>query len=542
MKILLVGINAKYIHPSLALYQLKLNATENIEILEFTIKEPIDDIYQAISSNSYDLIGFSCYLWNILIVDELCSLIKKNNPHTKIILGGPEVSYQADYFLKQLPIDFIIRGEGEIPFNMLIKYLKGQVTINEVPSLSYLVGDLVMNNDLIFANLDEIKLAPKMVTNYWNRIIYLESSRGCPYNCSYCCAALEKRVRFFSVDSVLNLLSELMAEKVPTIKFLDRTFNASKKNLFKILNLIEKKNICTTFQFEIVVDKLDHETLLFLSTLKKKCLRFEIGIQSTNELVNTSVNRSQNMKLLKENIRFISSNTLIDLHLDLIAGLPYETKQSFISSFNEVILLFPKELQLGFLKFLRGTDILKIVDSHDYLYETNPPYEIIKNKYLSVEDILEIKIVELILNKFYNDNRFPKTIINCLKEVLNPYQFFLDLGLFAKHQNFDFIRYQPYDLANLFNSFLTAYFKGPNNYSFLLKQDYLSFFKTKPKIWWNNLTKDRKKELYPLIASIQKEISIDDLYRYSIVVEDNDLVYISIYKNYQNTSYLIKLH
>ncbi len=543
MKILLVGINAKYIHPALAIYQLKLNCHATVETMEFNIKENPFDIYQKITCKEYNLIGFSCYLWNILIVKALCHLIKTNHPSTKILLGGPEVSYDASYFLTNYPVDYIIRGEGELAFSALINHLFGHIEIQHVASLSYLENGLIKNNDIILPDLNTIKLAPLTVPNYRNRVVYIESSRGCPYNCSYCCASLEKKVRFFPIDKIKALLIQLMKEKVKTVKFLDRTFNANKRYLIDILTLIEENNISTTFQFEIVVDKLDHDILAFLSTLKKKGLRFEIGIQSTNTIVNESVNRWQDMNLLKENIRFLSLNTLVDLHLDLIAGLPFETKKSFIASFNEVFLLRPKELQLGFLKFLRGTPILKTVQEHGYLYQKNPPYEIIENKYLTMLDLNEIKNIEVVLNKFYNDFRFPKTINQCFKLITNPYSFFLNLSNYAKSENFNFISYQQYDLALLFDNFLAVYF--PNNYlnlSFYLKQDYLEKAKTKPKIWWNhNLTKKSRAFIYQSIIQKKPSISIDDLYRYSIVLTHNDLIYICLYKNYIVKTHLINI-
>ena len=299
---------------------------------------------------------------------------------------------------------------------------------NDANILSYTFSSL--------PDLSKIKLSTLQIEDKINRIIYVESSRGCPYNCSYCVASLEKKVRFFNKEEVFKILKELMLSKVKTIKFLDRTFNANEKYMLEILDFIEEHNICSVFQFEIVIEKMSDETIERILSLNNSHLRFEIGIQSTNNLTNEAVGRHQNFEKLKEKTFKLNHCDHVDLHLDLIAGLPYEDITSFEKSFNEAFLLEGKELQLGFLKFLRGTKMMDYIIEHEYVYDKLPPYEIIRNKYLSVEDLNVIHVVENSLNYYYNnstkDNRPRlKKAFNYLfknKLITNPWNFFLDLA------------------------------------------------------------------------------------------------------------------
>jgi coproporphyrinogen III oxidase-like Fe-S oxidoreductase len=322
-----------------------------------------------------------------------------------------------------------------------------------------------------------------------------------------------------------------MEKEVKTVKFLDRTFNANMKYMIDILDFIDKNNKCTTFQFEIVVEKFNQESINKVASLKSKFLRFEIGIQSTNEIVNESVCRKQNMELLEKNLKLLQETNKVDLHVDLIAGLPYETKDMFINSFNRVFSYKAKELQLGFLKFLRGTKMMDYINEHEYIYDKNPPYEIIKNKYMSVDDLNEIHMVEEMLETYYNSSKFKKTFNYLIdnKIVNNFYLFFKDL----------FVNFKKGQLFNLFIH-IDDFFKDNfndiyNTLHLLLIQDYLDIHKTKPKIWWNyEITKQDRKTLYEQIVS-KTNINIEDLYRYSIVYKDLNLnkTYIAIYKNYK---------
>lgn len=540
MKTLLIGINSKYIHPTLSIYQLAYNTTYPVTLKEFTIKDSVTKIVSYINNEKPDLVGFSVYIWNINIVKEIIKYIRETN--TMILLGGPEVSYNAKDYILNNEADFVINNEGEESFHLLLDALNNNTPLYDVPNLVY-KDEKIVETNTILPNLENVKLATTNVLDYKNRIVYLESSRGCPYRCSYCVASTSNKVRMFPLDNVLNILNTLMEERVKTVKFLDRTFNADPKYLITILDFIEEKNISTTFQFEIVVDRLTKEMLDKIKNYKQSTLRFEIGIQSTNDFVNKSIRRTQNMEKVKENILYLNSIPNLELHVDLIAGLPYEDICSFRNSFNETFSLFSKELQLGFLKFLKGTHLMTMIEEHEYIYDHNPPYEIIQNKYLSKDELGEIHKVEETLEKFYNSGIF-KTFWSYFKnnQVIDYYQFFLDLYNYLDSQNFSFLKYQIIDLFISLNNFISNYFK--DIYHILYEQlviDYYTFFKTKPKLWGiKTLTKEEKQTMYPYIINNISGYTVEDLYRYALVFELNNKLFVFIYQDFKCQSFIIE--
>lgn len=540
MKTLLIGINSKYIHPTLSIYQLAYNTTYPVTLKEFTIKDSVTKIVSYINNENPDLVGFSVYIWNINIVKEIIKYIRETN--TMILLGGPEVSYNASDYILNNEADFVINNEGEESFHLLLDALNNNTPLYDVPNLVY-KDEKIVETNTILPNLENVKLATTNVLDYKNRIVYLESSRGCPYRCSYCVASTSNKVRMFPLDNVLNILNTLMEERVKTVKFLDRTFNADPKYLITILDFIEENNISTTFQFEIVVDRLTKEMLNKIKNYKQSTLRFEIGIQSTNDFVNKSIRRTQNMEKVKENILYLNSIPNLELHVDLIAGLPYEDICSFRNSFNETFSLFSKELQLGFLKFLKGTHLMTMIEEHEYIYDHNPPYEIIQNKYLSKDELGEIHKVEETLEKFYNSGIF-KTFWSYFKnnQVIDYYQFFLDLYNFLDSQNFSFLKYQIIDLFISLNNFISNYFK--DIYHILYEQlviDYYTFFKTKPKLWGiKTLTKEEKQTMYPYIINNISGYTVEDLYRYALVFELNNKLFVFIYQDFKCQSFIIE--
>ncbi len=540
MKTLLIGINSKYIHPTLSIYQLAYNTTYPVTLKEFTIKDSVTKIVSYINNEKPDLVGFSVYIWNINIVKEIIKYIRETN--TMILLGGPEVSYNAGDYILNNEADFVINNEGEESFHLLLAALHNNTPLFDVPNLVY-KDEKIVETNTILPNLENVKLATTNVLDYKNRIVYLESSRGCPYRCSYCVASTSNKVRMFPLDRVLNILNTLMKERVKTVKFLDRTFNADPKYLITILDYIEENNISTTFQFEIVVDRLTKEMLDKIKNYQQSTLRFEIGIQSTNDIVNKSIRRTQNMEKVKENILYLNSIPNLELHVDLIAGLPYEDISSFRNSFNETFSLFSKELQLGFLKFLKGTHLMTMIDEHEYIYDHNPPYEIIQNKYLNKEELREIHKVEETLEKFYNSGIF-KNFWSYFKnnQVIDYYQFFLDLYNYLDSQNFSFLKYQIIDLFISLNNFIKDYFV--DIYNVLYEQlivDYYTFFKTKPKLWGiKTLTKEDKQTIYPYIINNLTNYTIEDLYRYALVFELNDKIFVFIYQDFKCQSFIIE--
>lgn len=543
MSSLLIGINAKYIHPAMALYQLRANTKTNVDILEFTIKDAPNIIWETIketlSKKEYQLIGFSCYLWNIEIVLKLLPLIKRIFP-IKVMLGGPEVEYDAKYYLTKYSfIDYIITSEGEDSFNELCLYLDNKLDIEQVSNLAYLNNGMFTFTHSAVPDLNKIKLATLDVKDRKNQIVYLESSRGCPYKCSYCTASLNNKLRFFPLEDVKRILLELMNSKTKTVKFLDRTFNANKTYMLEILSFINEYNLETTFQFEIVVDQLNSEIIEFINNLNYKWLRFEIGIQSVHDTVNQAVCRHQDMNKVTTNIKLLNATGKVDLHVDLIAGLPHETLPLFKESFNQTFALACKELQLGFLKFLRGTKLLESVDEHRYIYSDNPPYEIISNAYMSKQDLADIHSVENSLEKYYNSGRFVNTFCYLFdNHLINDYYNFFKLLSSNLQSN------QLYDLFLHFDNIIkTHYLSQYQMIHFHLIIDYLQIHKTRPKYWWNeSFTKEEKTVLYSQIINREQTLSLEDLYRYSVVIKNNSKVFVIIYKNYQPQSYFLTLN
>lgn len=545
MKTVLIGINAKYIHPALAIYQLAKNTTYDVITKEFTIKDEVNKIFNYIKELNPTLVGFSVYIWNINMVKDLSLLIRKYLPTTAILYGGPEVAYDAENYLLNNYADYVIYSEGEESFHLLLEALNHHCLLNDVPNLVYLNNDTIVTTSNLLPDLNKIKLATLDVKDFEKRIVYLESSRGCPYRCSYCVASTSNKVRMFPLPYILDILKTLMEKQTKTVKFLDRTFNADTNYLTSILDFIEKHNISTTFQFEIVVDRLTKALIEKIGAYQNSNLRFEIGIQSTNDVVNQSIRRHQNMDLVKENILLLNQYPHITLHVDLIAGLPFEDLASFKNSFNETFELFASELQLGFLKFLKGTHLMTMIDEHCYVYDQNPPYEIIQNKYISKEELQEIHKVEATLEKFYNSGRF-FNLWQYIKQnniIDNYYQFFLNFYMYLEKLNFSYFNYQIIDLFNHLDDFLKISF--PVIYDDLhnaLIIDYYSFFKVKPKPWRSiALTKKEKQEIYPLLVNKLNDYTLEDLYRYANVLKVGNKYFVIFYQQHINKKYFISL-
>ena len=375
MNICIVGINSKYIHPAFGAHQIKCNSKEDIDLLEFTIKDSKDKILDSL--NKYDVVAFSTYIWNIEMVKDLLNSLTNKT----VILGGPEASYQFDTLFNYTCVKYIIKGEGEESFNELIDFLNGKIDIQKVSNLYYF-DKIIKYTYTKLPDLKGIKHNYALTNDLKNKICYLESSRGCYFNCSYCLASLEKPVRFFDIEEVKSNLKYLLDNNAKIIKFLDRSFNVDQKSMLEILRFIkENDNGYTTFQFEVVGDMLSDEVISLIQTMRKKFIRFEIGIQSTNPKTIEAILRRQNFDKLKSNIERIKDYIVI--HTDLICGLPYEDKETFKKSFNETFLLFCEELQLGFLKELKGTHISKNKDLYNYVFSETSPYEVISNNFIN---------------------------------------------------------------------------------------------------------------------------------------------------------------
>ena len=525
MKTLLIGINSKFIHPNMAIRYLKANCDFPVAIKEYTIKDNKDEIINDILLESPEIIGFSCYIWNISYILEIVETLRKLKPECIVIFGGPEVSYEYNNYLINNIADYIIINEGEISFNLLIKSLSELRPLNDIPNLSYLKdGLIVRNKSSVIGDLNSLK-SPYYFDfderDISKKVQYVELSRGCPYQCSYCLASLERGLRFFNIENVFTIIDHLVQKGAKTIKFLDRSFNANKKlalNFFK--TLIEKDYSNTVFQFEINGDVLDKKIVDYLvDNLKKDYVRFELGVQSTNDLVNLSINRFQNTNVLIDNIRNLQKSNVI-LHLDLIAGLPHEDLNSFKKTFNEIFILFAEELQLGFLKMLKGTKIRKEAKLHDYVFSQEPPYEISQNMYISTDELEIIHEVEVFLEIYWNKGFMQKTIKHIMVHQSNPFDFFLNLSLFYKENNLSHKKYQLYDLFINLRSYLEYINILDAETDDLLKLDYLLYNKIKPKVYWENEFK--KQDIIREFQQINQEYNLDSLYKYSLVTKYKD--------------------
>jgi len=528
MKVLLLAINSKYIHPNLAIRLLQKNTSYETEIKEFIIKDDNTKIIDFINSNNYDVVGISCYIWNIIKVKEILPQIKAKH----IFLGGPEVSYNAEYYIDNSYCEYVIKNEGEEAFDMLLKYFDGKCELAEIPNLYYKGG--FTYNKLV--DITKTKMAYDTYTDLNNKIAYIETSRGCPYHCGYCMASLDNKVRFFDMEQVKNQIIMLQGKNARVYKFLDRTFNANKKflDLIDFIVLNHKEN--ESYQFEITGDLLKSEYIDYINqNAPKNLIRFEIGIQSTNIKANLAVGRIQNNERLFSNIRLIQDANIIDLHLDLIAGLPYEDYESFKKTFNECLELRPKELQLGFLKLLYGTNLFKCKDEYGYVYSDNAPYEIIKNYFLSENDIKEIHYTEDAFDHYYNSGIFRSSLLYLMDNINDYFDFFNELGHNMKKGNLEDKFIVLDNLVKKYNFY--------NNFHKLMVIDYLNHFNIKPTIWWNDyLDKEVKNDIYRKIVLVNPNINIQDCYKYGMLIPFEKSYILAIYKDMNKTIFEIDMN
>jgi radical SAM superfamily enzyme YgiQ (UPF0313 family) len=418
MKTLLVGINSKYIHTCLAVWYLKaaIPYIKNTAVREFTINDSQDNILAEIYREKPDILAFSCYIWNIGTVLSLTQEIKKLLPDSTIILGGPEVSYNSDEILKSnKQIDFVISGEGETAFPILINDLyEGSKQYITLGGISYRNSGSVISNKgfNLVGEIDEIQspYTCELMETTANRIVYYESSRGCPFSCSYCISSTFNGVRFFSIDRVKSDIGEILEYNPRLIKFVDRTFNCHRQRAKEILRYIVSLECNTIFHFEAAADLFDSEMLDILEMAPKGRIQLEIGIQTVNPKTLKEIDRVTDIAVLTQNVMKILERGNIHVHLDLIAGLPYEDFESFKMSFRYVYNMRPHQLQLGFLKMLKGSRIREEADKHGFAFRNHAPYEVLKNKYITYDELLVLKDVEEVFERYYNSNRFQATL------------------------------------------------------------------------------------------------------------------------------------
>lgn len=436
MKIILSSLNSKYIHSNLAIRYLDKYVEDiaNVEILEYTINQSIDFIVSEIYKKKPDVIGFSTYIWNIEETLKICEILKMVLPNIKIILGGPEVSFDGRQILEENHyIDFIIYGEGELTFKELVQsFINNSQDYKDILGLIYRQGESIYINGgrPLIKKLDTIPSPYLHIGNQFeNKIVYYESSRGCPFACEFCLSSTIDGVRYFGIDRVKKDLEKLIEGNVNQVKFVDRTFNANKKHIMEIMNfIIDKDPVDINFHFEVTAHLLDEETLEFLRNVKEGLFQFEIGVQSTNDDTIDVVGRTTDFHKLVYVVERIKSYKNIHQHLDLIAGLPYEGYDSFKKSFNDVYNIRPEKLQLGFLKLLKGSGLRLNEKKYGYKYLNSPPYEVLENNYLNYGELIKLKSIEDLVEKYYNDGFFKHSlefiIVNFFKDSFSFYEDF----------------------------------------------------------------------------------------------------------------------
>lgn len=461
MKILLTALNAKYIHTALALYSLKAYAKEfqkDIFIEEYTINHQEDFILQEICRHQAEVVCFSCYLWNIHQISRIVDNIKKVSPHVMIILGGPEVSYNAEETLKEIPADIVIRGEGEVTFYEIVKGLQSNtLTLEKINGISYRKGNAIFSNqDRAPVALDELPFVYDDITAFQHRILYYETQRGCPYRCQYCLSSIEQGVRFLSMERVKKDLQFFLENHVPQVKFVDRTFNANENHANEIWSyLIEHDNGVTNFHMEITADILTEKSLFLLQRARKGLFQFEIGVQSTNIDTIKAIQRNTNFETLKIIVNKIKSYGNIHQHLDLIAGLPYENYASFRRSFNDVYALEPEQFQLGFLKLLKGSGLRRDAEKYGIVYRKDAVYEVLYTKELSYFEICRLKQIENMVETYYNSGKACYSIAYTIKFFPTPFDFYEALGDYWLSKNYYAVQHSKMELYSIFYDFVS---------------------------------------------------------------------------------------
>lgn len=444
MKILLVACNAKYIHSNLAVYDLQAYASDyadHIVLKEYTINQQKDDIMRDIYLEHPDVVCVSCYIWNLSFVKELMADLIKILPGADFWAGGPEVSYDAEKFLTEnSEFKGVMVGEGEETFKELAGYYveKNPQNLKDMTGICYRDGDQIIHNGWRqIMDLSSIPFIYKDLSEFKNRIIYYESSRGCPFSCSYCLSSIDKKLRFRDTETVKKELQFFIDNKVPQVKFVDRTFNCKHDHAMAIWKYInEHDNGVTNFHFEISADLLREEELQEMSTMRPGLIQLEIGVQSTNPDTIKAIHRTMDFEKLKGIVDRIHSFGNIHQHLDLIAGLPYEDYDSFRHSFNDVYALKPQQLQLGFLKVLKGSHMMEMCKEYGIVYKTQEPYEVLSTKWLDYDHVLKLKTVENMVEVYYNSGQFQNTLEYLEKFFPDAFSIYERLGSFYMEKGY----------------------------------------------------------------------------------------------------------
>ena len=443
MKILLAACNAKYIHSNLAVYDLKAYSSDydkEVFLREYTINQPKDEILKDIYGSGADVVCFSCYIWNISFVRELIRDLAKILPETAFWAGGPEVSYDAENFLTEMPeVTGVLVGEGEKTFHDLLEYyIDGKGSLGEIRGIAYRDGEEIRHNGWReLMNLSEIPFVYQHLEEFENRIIYYESSRGCPFSCSYCLSSIDKKLRFRDLELVKKELQFFLDHKVPQVKFVDRTFNCKHEHAMAIWKyILEHDNGVTNFHFEVSADLLRDEEMDLMAKMRPGLIQLEIGVQSTNQETIRAIHRHMDLDKLERCVDRVHSFRNIHQHLDLIAGLPYEDYDTFHRSFNDVYQRKPDQLQLGFLKVLKGSLMKEEAEKYGIVHKEKEPYEVLSTQWLPYGDVLKLKAVESMVEVYYNSGQFQHTLEYLVPLAKDAFTFYESLGAFYEKKGY----------------------------------------------------------------------------------------------------------
>ncbi len=483
MKVLLVALNAKYVHSNLAVYDIEAYAKKNstfvgeLGVREYTINQNLDSILQLLYKEKADVLAFSCYIWNIREILSITKGLKKIQSSLSIWLGGPEVSFHSQTLLEQQPhIDGIMVGEGEETFAEFLSCLeKKEELLPTIKGLLYRTdaGEIICTGTRKLISMDAVPFIYEDLSSFQNKILYYESSRGCPFSCSYCLSSIDKTVRFRSLSVVEEELQKFLDAKVAQVKFIDRTFNCKKDRALAIWNYITKHdNGITNFHFEISADLIGEEELAIFKQMRPGLIQLEIGLQSTHPETIKEIRRIMDISKLRSNMLTIRSYGNIHQHLDLIAGLPYEDYETFQKSFNDAYAMQPHQLQLGFLKVLKGSHMETMCEEYGILYHDEQPYEVMCTKWISYEEILKLKQVEEMVEVYHNSGQFENALSYLLTFFEDAFSFFYKLGEFYESHDLYGIGFRREARYEALRDFAQEYVSSMRVFDDLLTYDY----------------------------------------------------------------------
>lgn len=497
MKFLITTLNSKYVHTSLAVRCLYAVVKDAFDVVmdEYTINDNINSVLASVYRHGADAVCVSCYIWNFGMVVSLCDSLKKAAPSVKIILGGPEVTYTAQETLQKYSFaDIVMMGEGEITIRELFSALENGAPLDGINGIAYRdkTGEITVNaHREPVVSLDELPFVyDNSIDDLGSRIIYYETSRGCPFSCTYCLSGEHGGVRYLSIDRIKHDIDFFVGHKIPLVKLVDRTFNANPKRAKAIFEYIISKAADTRFHMELAGDLLDDETIDILSRADEKTFQFEIGVQTTNEKTMNEIHRNIKKDKLWNNIKKLLDRTKIHIHLDLIGGLPYEDIVSFAGSFNDVMELRPHVLQIGFLKLLKGSYILQNAEKFHYKYAADAPYEIICNDFVSYDDILTLHGIDFVFDRYYNSGSFERTMNFMFDKYDNDYyKFFYDLSKYYENNKLTKISLSKYELYDIMYNYCTSCGLDATD---CLKYDYMKNIKSHNLPHWCADVMDKK--------------------------------------------------